>query len=207
MGGGHEGCGTTSGTEDQAAKRDLLSVDEPAYGGSCRRLSSSSAYDGQEEGLLSGSRREGLDTHSSSRRITESSVFMSSEEPPTSPMGYGLNSPLRSRDATIEPPDLFNTNKKELMNVRGEMAAVRGQIVEGGRKVLKASVDMRSNSWDNKENNNSKSYETHHTTQTLHRKSKSSSQSRSKRMRNRSLEMVLDDPTTDSSATKRYTGS
>ncbi len=67
---------------------------------------------------------------------------------------------------------------------------------------------MRSNSWDNKENTSRGCAATADGSQTLHRKPKSattSSNSRSKRMRNRSLEMVLDDPTaTDSSATKRY---
>ncbi len=67
---------------------------------------------------------------------------------------------------------------------------------------------MRSNSWDNKENtsltSSSRGCAAADGSQTLHRKPKSAV-SRSKRMRNRSLEMVLDDPTaTDSSATKRY---
>jgi hypothetical protein len=67
---------------------------------------------------------------------------------------------------------------------------------------------MRSNSWDNKENTSLSSSRgcaaPPDGSQTLHRKPKSAV-SRSKRMRNRSLEMVLDDPTaTDSSATKRY---
>jgi hypothetical protein len=106
---------------------------------------------------------------------------------------------LRPRD-TIDPPDLFNTNKKESRAV-GE---VRGHAV-GGRKTPKTGEGLRSNSWDNKENN--KSYAIGDT-QTLQRKPKSAlsttSHSRSKRMRNRSLEMVLDDRVTEGSPAKRY---
>jgi hypothetical protein len=194
LGGGKGVLEPAGSKEEPAGKRDSLSVDEAGRGG--RRLSTGSAYNaGQEEGQEgTSSRREALDL--SSNRMGGSTMFLNNEEQLTS--CQGLSSPLRARDTTIEPPELFSSKKKDEGLTR---EVSRGQVVEG-RKYLKASKDLRSNSWDNKENTNSKSYES----QTLQRKSKSSSShSRSKRMRNRSLEMVLDEPATDgSSATKRY---
>ena len=85
-------------------------------------------------------------------------------------------SPLSSRD-TIAPPDLFNTNSR--------MACTETQV---------ARPETRLDTW---------STEKTYTSQTLSRRqSKSHSHNRSKRTRNRSLEMVLDETPADSPASK-----
>ena len=155
-------------------------------GGSFNRQHSGVAYDEIDSiRMLESSLDEELERSAFRHGVKDNS---------TTPVEDSVYSPLRSRDATIEPPDLFNTNK-----TADRSPSVRGSA-EGPRTTLKVSENMRSNSWDNKENN--KSFGDTHT---LRKPKSSSSHSRSKRMRNRSLEMVLDEPNnTDSSATKRY---
>lgn len=91
-------------------------------------------------------------------------------------------SPMSSRD-TIEPPDLFNTNK-----IHSHEESLK---VEDSPQLEDSKTTPI---WSNE-----KTY----SSQTLSRKhSKSHSHSRSKRLRNRSLEMVLDENSTESSASK-----
>ena len=95
-------------------------------------------------------------------------------------------SPMSSRD-TIEPPDLFNTNKKHEGKVEQQ------QAVDVPRP--DDSSCQQTPVWSNE-----KTY----SSQTLSRKhSKSHSHSRSKRLRNRSLEMVLDNETSADGSTSR----
>lgn len=97
-------------------------------------------------------------------------------------------SPMGSSRDTIDPPDLFNTNKKQEPSNNLELPKSETAAAAGSKQA-----------WTNE-----KTY----SSQTLSRRHKTSSHShtsRSKRLRNRSLEMVLDNDTNsaDSSAASK----